>query len=79
MNIHREPAIDDPSRSRVNLGLRRRIWWTAFVSIVSFTTPIRPAKGIRSHAVHIAAYEPLSKGRSTASREASSDFNIVGD
>lgn len=32
MNIHREPGIDDPIRSRVNLGLRRRIWWTAFVS-----------------------------------------------
>lgn len=32
MNIHREPAIDDLSRSRVNLGLGRRIWWTAFVS-----------------------------------------------
>lgn len=33
MNIHREPAIDDPGRSRVDLGLRRRIWWTAFVSV----------------------------------------------
>ncbi|KAF2820572.1 MFS general substrate transporter [Ophiobolus disseminans] len=30
MNIHREPALDDPSRERINLGLRRRIWWTAF-------------------------------------------------
>ncbi len=32
MNIHREPALDDPIRSRVDLGLRRRIWWTVFVS-----------------------------------------------
>lgn len=32
MNIHREPSADDPNRSRINLGLRRRIWWTAFVS-----------------------------------------------
>lgn len=32
MNIHREPAMDDPNRERMNLGLRRRIWWTAFVS-----------------------------------------------
>ena len=32
MNIHREPASDDPNRERINLGLRRRIWWTAFVS-----------------------------------------------
>ncbi|KAH6643051.1 fungal-specific transcription factor domain-containing protein [Boeremia exigua] len=30
MNIHREPAVDDPIRSRINLGLRRRIWWTVF-------------------------------------------------
>lgn len=32
MNIHREPAIEDPNRERVNLSLRRRIWWTVFVS-----------------------------------------------
>jgi hypothetical protein len=32
MNIHREPAISDPQRNRIDLGLRRRIWWTAFVS-----------------------------------------------
>ncbi|KAH7406401.1 major facilitator superfamily domain-containing protein [Phaeosphaeria sp. MPI-PUGE-AT-0046c] len=30
MNIHREPSLDDPSRQRLQLGLRRRIWWTAF-------------------------------------------------
>ncbi|PSN67421.1 MFS general substrate transporter [Corynespora cassiicola Philippines] len=30
MNIHREPARDDLNRSRLELGLRRRIWWTAF-------------------------------------------------
>ena len=32
MNIHREPSIDDAHRDRMDLGLRRRIWWTAFVS-----------------------------------------------
>ncbi|KAF2792851.1 hypothetical protein K505DRAFT_245789 [Melanomma pulvis-pyrius CBS 109.77] len=30
MNIHREPALEDPHRDRLDLGLRRRIWWTAF-------------------------------------------------
>ncbi|KAH7357501.1 fungal-specific transcription factor domain-containing protein [Pyrenochaeta sp. MPI-SDFR-AT-0127] len=30
MNIHREPSANDPSRERLKLGLRRRIWWTAF-------------------------------------------------
>jgi hypothetical protein len=32
MNLHREPSLNDPNRARVNLSLRRRIWWTAFVS-----------------------------------------------
>jgi len=32
MNIHREPALDETHRDGMNLGLRRRIWWTAFVS-----------------------------------------------
>jgi hypothetical protein len=32
MNIHREPGLGDPSRQRLQVGLRRRIWWTAFVS-----------------------------------------------
>jgi hypothetical protein len=32
MNLHREPSLDDPNRARVDLSLRRRIWWTAFVS-----------------------------------------------
>ncbi|KAF2715354.1 hypothetical protein K504DRAFT_366768 [Pleomassaria siparia CBS 279.74] len=30
MNIHREPALDDSHREKLDLGLRRRIWWTAF-------------------------------------------------
>ncbi|KAH8695730.1 fungal-specific transcription factor domain-containing protein [Phaeosphaeriaceae sp. PMI808] len=30
MNIHREPLFDDTNRERIDLGLRRRIWWTAF-------------------------------------------------
>ncbi|KAH3951140.1 hypothetical protein HBH70_097890 [Parastagonospora nodorum] len=30
MNIHREPGQGDPSRQRLQMGLRRRIWWTAF-------------------------------------------------
>lgn len=34
MNIHREPSVVDPNRERLHLGLRRRIWWTAFVSII---------------------------------------------
>lgn len=42
MNIHREPTIDDPSRSRVNLGLRRRIWWTAFVSSLALPGLLMP-------------------------------------
>lgn len=32
MNLHREPSLNDPNRARINLSLRRRIWWTAFVS-----------------------------------------------
>lgn len=32
MNIHREPSLDDASRHQLRVGLRRRIWWTAFVS-----------------------------------------------
>jgi Fungal specific transcription factor domain len=32
MNIHREPPEGDPLRDRLSLGLRRRIWWTVFVS-----------------------------------------------
>jgi hypothetical protein len=30
MNIHREPGPNHPSLDGLNLGLRRRIWWTAF-------------------------------------------------
>ncbi|KAF3800172.1 putative transporter [Colletotrichum gloeosporioides] len=32
MNLHREPASEHISGSNLKLGLRRRIWWTAFVS-----------------------------------------------
>jgi hypothetical protein len=32
MNIHREPAENNPLRERLRLSLRRRIWWTVFVS-----------------------------------------------
>lgn len=32
MNLHREPSLHDPNRARINLSLRRRIWWTVFVS-----------------------------------------------
>ena len=32
MNLHREPSLNDPNQARVNLSLRRSIWWTAFVS-----------------------------------------------
>jgi len=32
MNIHREPSLDDARRHQLQLGLRRRIWWTVFVS-----------------------------------------------
>ena len=32
MNIHREPAPGDPYRIQLDLSLRRRIWWTAYVS-----------------------------------------------
>lgn len=32
MNLHREPAENHPLRERMDLSLRRRIWWTAFVS-----------------------------------------------
>jgi hypothetical protein len=34
MNFHREPGVEDPRRGMVDLSLRRRIWWTAFVSII---------------------------------------------
>ncbi|KAJ5098033.1 hypothetical protein N7532_005034 [Penicillium argentinense] len=30
LGIHREPAFDHPLRQRIDLSLRRRIWWTAF-------------------------------------------------
>ncbi|KAJ9634500.1 hypothetical protein H2199_008957 [Coniosporium tulheliwenetii] len=30
MNFHREPGPDHPHRDRLDLSLRRRIWWTAF-------------------------------------------------
>ncbi|KAL6708926.1 hypothetical protein ACN47E_002333 [Coniothyrium glycines] len=30
MNIHRESGPDDPHSARLQLGLRRRIWWTVF-------------------------------------------------
>ena len=52
MNIHREPLIDDAHRDRMDLGLRRRIWWTAFVStpamIVTDACP-RPATDFPDH------------------------------
>lgn len=32
MGLHREPSSESPLRTRPNLSLRRRIWWTAFVS-----------------------------------------------
>lgn len=32
MNIHREPPEGHPLRGRLDLSLRRRIWWTVFVS-----------------------------------------------
>lgn len=32
MGIHREPSIGDPLRERLDISVRRRIWWTAFVS-----------------------------------------------
>lgn len=32
MNLHREPPADDPLREQLPFSLRRRIWWTAFVS-----------------------------------------------
>lgn len=33
MNIHREPIEGNPLRERLNLSLRRRIWWTVFVCL----------------------------------------------
>lgn len=32
MGVHREPPIGDPLRARLDMSVRRRIWWTAFVS-----------------------------------------------
>lgn len=32
MGVHREPPIGDPLRARLDMSIRRRIWWTAFVS-----------------------------------------------
>lgn len=37
-NVHRHPSSDHPNLQRLNLGLRRRIWWTAFVSHCSYAT-----------------------------------------
>jgi hypothetical protein len=36
MNIHREPPAGHPSRERLDLGVRRRLWWTVFVSQANF-------------------------------------------
>ncbi|PKS08499.1 hypothetical protein jhhlp_004883 [Lomentospora prolificans] len=30
MNVHREPGVNHPLRGKLNISLRRRIWWTAF-------------------------------------------------
>lgn len=35
MNLHREPSVDDPLREQLSLSLRRKIWWTSFVSFQS--------------------------------------------
>lgn len=43
MNLHREPPADHPLREQLSLSLRRRIWWTAFVSPQSNSgNPPRP-------------------------------------
>lgn len=34
MNMHREPTTAHPLRTEYMLSVRRRIWWTAFVSIL---------------------------------------------
>lgn len=34
MNLHRQPSLD-PKRSDHTFGMRRRIWWTAFVRVLS--------------------------------------------
>jgi hypothetical protein len=36
MNVHREPPEADPTRDRLQLSLRRRLWWTVFVSHPDF-------------------------------------------
>lgn len=33
MNMHREPTTTHPLRTEYMLSIRRRIWWTAFVSV----------------------------------------------
>lgn len=33
MGFHREPPLDSPLRARLDLSTRRRIWWTAYVSM----------------------------------------------
>jgi hypothetical protein len=38
MNIHREPSLNHPYRHRLDLSLRRRVWWTVFVSNISPTS-----------------------------------------
>lgn len=38
MNLHREPAPNSPMRTHLSLSLRRRIWWTAFVSYPALNT-----------------------------------------
>lgn len=38
MGIHREPPPESPLHVQLNLSLRRRIWWTAFVSLPDWMT-----------------------------------------
>lgn len=42
LNMHREPTTPHPLRTEYMLSVRRRIWWTAFVSVLNlFVFPSR--------------------------------------
>lgn len=75
MNIHREPSGDHAVAAGLNVSLRRRIWWTAFVSDASLSpfrlvlTGGRLENGLR----HYVRASPVSSTRKIAmSKSASS-------
>lgn len=62
-NVHREPSISHSSLGRINLSLRRRIWWTVFVSSNCFHVALRLEADLGNRlgkgSVHYAKVSPV--------------------